>query len=95
MTPTPECRSCGAAAVLRRGLCSSCYRTVRAAGDVRPWRPAVTLVEDVEWMLATGETHPEMVALRAGMTWATLSRALRRAQRPDLIARLTDEPVRA
>lgn len=45
------------------------------------------LIEDIEWLIATGETHPETLARRAGWTgtFEALDRYLRRAHRADLI----------
>lgn len=45
-------------------------------------RPHI-LIEDVDFMLATGE-HPWRIAQRLDMTLAAMSRALRRAGRHDL-----------
>ena len=46
--------------------------------------PAVAaLVEDVEWLLSTGE-HPDRIATRLGMTRHALTQAMRRAGRRDL-----------
>ena len=49
-------------------------------------QPIDAVVEDVEWLLTTGELHPESVAHRTGYrTAASLYAALRRAERRDLI----------
>lgn len=45
-------------------------------------RPHI-LIEDVTFMLATGE-HPWRIAQRLGMTLSAMSRALQRAGRHDL-----------
>lgn len=46
-------------------------------------------LEDAEFLLATGETHPEAIARRLGYHRpASLRQALRRANRQDLIARI-------
>lgn len=45
-------------------------------------RPHI-LIEDVDFMLATGG-HPWRIAQRLGMTLSAVSRALRRAGRHDL-----------
>ncbi len=82
MTPA-NCASCGQRPPFRRGLCTSCYR---GAARVQHWTPVAHLIENLEWMLATGETHPEMLTLRLGYTAPTsIYRALRRAGRTDLI----------
>ena len=47
------------------------------------------LVEDVEWMLRSGETHPAAIAARTGISLPSLRKALRRAGRPDLADQLT------
>lgn len=44
------------------------------------------LIEDVEWCLETGDTHPESIARRLDMTVSGVARALRRHDRPDLAA---------
>lgn len=78
----------------RRGLCVTCYRHARRDGTItlHPLRPATAVVEDVEWMIATGETHPEAIATRLGYLGPagpdSLRRALHRGGRPDLAARL-------
>ena len=59
------CSQCGRLP-FRRGLCVTCYRQARQAGPVRRLRPVDEVIEDVEWMIATGETHPETVAARLG-----------------------------
>lgn len=48
-------------------------------------RPHI-LIEDVDFMLSTGE-HPWRIAQRLDMTLAAMSRALRRAGRHDLACR--------
>ena len=48
-------------------------------------RPHI-LIEDVDFMLATGE-HPWRIAQRLDMTLAAMSRALQRAGRHDLACR--------
>lgn len=50
----------------------------------RPPHPGPDLIEDIEWCLETGETHPEAIARRLDMTAAAISRSLRRNGRPDL-----------
>lgn len=45
------------------------------------------VIEDTEWMLATGE-HPDRIASRLGYTRDSLTRTLQRAQRPDLALRI-------
>ena len=52
-------------------------------------RPSADVIEDVEWMIATGETHPETVAARLGYDdVSSLYRALSRGHRKDLTAAL-------
>ena len=89
-SPTCVRPRCGRLA-FRRGLCVSCYREARRTGTlaVRRNLRRADVVEDVEWLLQTGETHPETVARRVGFkNTAALHKALRRAERVDLIARL-------
>ena len=82
------CSQCGRFA-FRRGLCVTCYRQARQAGPVRRLRPVDEVTEDVEWMIATGETHPETVAARLGYDdVSSLYRALSRGHRKDLAAAL-------
>lgn len=93
---------CGRAA-FRRGLCQTCYRAERRTGVVQPRAtdqpPALfdlepepdtsPLIEDLEWILDSGETHPEAIAHRLGYTAPKhLYAALRRNQRDDLIDRM-------
>lgn len=81
---------CGKAAYAR-GLCRRCYAALMRAGLPRVHRHqrASVYVDDVAWMLASGETHPDMIAARCGIQRESLVKALRRAGRPDLAARLT------
>lgn len=59
-----------------------------------PQRSRQDVVEDVEWLLGTGETHPEAVANRLGYrTTGSLYRALHRADRGDLVDQLRREPI--
>lgn len=46
------------------------------------------LIEDVEWMVSTGETHAESVAFRLGTTPKVLVRKLERYGKHDLIAQI-------
>jgi len=80
--------------VYRRGLCRACYDAARASRTLptRELRRQAALVEDVEWLLTTGETHPDTIAFRLGLTRAGLLKALRRAGRTDLISTLTRVP---
>ena len=72
----------------RRGLCKACYRLVVR----RPHRTNSDVVEDVEFMLETGETHPDAITARLGYTHrAGLYIALRRAGRRDLIKQLSTQ----
>lgn len=49
------------------------------------------VVEDVEWLLAAGETHPDAIFPRLGYaTRRGLYLALRRAGRQDLISKLAE-----
>ena len=47
-------------------------------------RPSAEVIEDVEWMIATGETHPETIAARLGLRTNSLYRALKRGGRRDI-----------
>ncbi len=47
-------------------------------------RPSADVIEDVEWMIATGETHPETIAARLGLRTNSLYRALKRGGRRDI-----------
>ena len=47
-------------------------------------RPSADVIEDVEWMIATGETHPERIAARLGLRTNSLYRALKRGGRRDI-----------
>lgn len=49
----------------------------------RAAQPTPELIEDVEWMVATGE-HPARMATRLGVTVRSLERRLLRADRRDL-----------
>ena len=77
---------CGGLAVVR-GLCTTCQQKLAATPGPPPGqRPSAVVVEDVEWLLETGETHPETVAIRCGYRHVdSLYVALRRAGRDDLI----------
>ena len=77
------CSQCGRLA-FRRGLCVTCYRQARQAGPVRRLRPVDEVIEDVEWMIATGETHPETVAARLGYAIKSLAVARRQADGVEL-----------
>ena len=77
------CSQCGRLP-FRRGLCVTCYRQARQAGPVRRLRPVDEVIEDVEWMIATGETHPETIAARLGLRTNSLYRALKRGGRRDI-----------
>ena len=60
----------------------------QAAGHRRPRRHR-NVVEDVEWLLYCGETHPETIAYRLGyLHLDSLYAILRRAERGDLIKRM-------
>ena len=85
----PMC-GCGRPA-FRQGLCVTCYRHARQRHLIATTsqRPSADVVEDVEWLLDTGEDHPEMIAQRVGYTSASsLHSALDRAGRRDLISRI-------
>lgn len=90
--PTPdaelECSRCSGM-VYRRGLCVSHYREAGRAGLTRRQRRAGDVIEDVTFLLESGETHAEAITRRAGYrAEGSLRRALARANRPDLIARI-------
>jgi len=90
-TPTPANTCACGRQPFRRGLCVTCYRHARHDGTIplTHQRRRADVVEDVTWLLKTGETHPETVAHRAGYrTTDSLYAALRRAGRRDLIERL-------
>lgn len=57
--------------------------------DDEPWRVPDAWIEDVEWMVDTGETLPG-IALRLGITEDSVVRELQpdRFDRPDLLERL-------
>lgn len=56
-------------------------------------RRPVDVVEDVEWLLSAGETHPHAIAARLGYrSHESLVKALRKAGRHDLVDRL--DPAR-
>ena len=66
------------------GLCPDCQAARR------PRRRRDDVAEDVEWMIETGETHPDAIATRLGYTTrAGLYISLRRAGRRDLIRQLS------
>ncbi|MDO5535209.1 MAG: hypothetical protein Q4F65_11225 [Propionibacteriaceae bacterium] len=78
--------------VSRRGLCVTCYRRAREQRSISftPHRDHADVVEDVEWMLTAGETHPEAIARRLGYAGPdSLYKALHRADRGDLVDQLT------
>ncbi len=54
-----------------------------AAAAAKRSRRADT-IEDLEWLLACGETHPDALAARLGRSRVALARALWRAGRGDL-----------
>jgi len=85
------CTVCQMRPATRQQLCGTCYARQRRAGAlrVRSRRRLADTIEDVEWMLATGETHPEAIAARLGYRPGTLRVILSRAGRPDLVAQLT------
>ena len=56
-------------------------------------RPHI-LIEDVDFMLSTGE-HPWRIAQRLDMTLAAMSRALQRAGRHDLARHFTRTGIAA
>ena len=83
-----ECSLCPGM-VYRRGLCFSHYREAGRAGLTRRQRRAGDVIEDVTFLLESGETHPETITRRAGYTdRRSLLRALRRAGRDDLADRI-------
>ena len=47
------------------------------------------IIEDLEWLLDCGETHPETIARRLGCNLRNLYRLLYRAGRPDLARQIT------
>lgn len=50
---------------------------------------AANIIEDVTWLIASGETHPDTIARRLGYQRATsLYAILRRNHRGDLIAQI-------
>lgn len=63
--------------------------TAVVAAKSRGWE-----IEDVEWMLATGETHPDMIAQRLGIGRHSLYQRLTRAGRDDLLDQLRPRPTR-
>ena len=87
----PAACPCGRPA-WRRGLCVTCYRHARQNNliELTPQRHRFDVAEDVEWMIDSGERHPEAVATRLGYrNIASLYRALHRANRGDLVDKLT------
>jgi predicted Rossmann fold nucleotide-binding protein DprA/Smf involved in DNA uptake len=46
------------------------------------------LIENVTWLLDTGDTHIDNIARRTNKTPATLERQLLRYRRPDLVLRM-------
>lgn len=92
-TPSPAPCPCGLKA-WRRGLCVTCYRHARQHNliPLTPQRRRADVAEDVEWMITSGERHPEAVATRLGYrNTDSLYRALHRADRGDLVDRLKHE----
>ena len=78
------------------GMCDMHYRRHRRAshdqqahivnrGHAVTQRRTEDIIEDVEWMLDTGEA-PERIPQRLGTTPAALTKRMRRAGRPDLAA---------
>ena len=80
--------------VYRRGLCRPCYDAARASSTLptRELRDQAAVVEDVEWMISTGETHPDTISWRLRLTRDGLYQALRRAGRTDLLSTLQSVP---
>ena len=95
--PTPgRCTACGRRS-FRRGLCITCYRHARTRGliDVKTLRRHQDVVDDVEWLLDAGETHPDTITARLDYTSRnSLYSALKRAGRDDLIDKLKQGDVR-
>ena len=72
----------------RTSTCAPSRMGGRTASHRRPRRHR-NVVEDVEWLLYCGETHPETIAYRLGyLHLDSLYAILRRAERGDLIKRM-------
>lgn len=69
------------------GYCKTHYTRHRRYGDPAQTSRNPLIIEDVEWMVETGE-HLEGVAKRTGRTVVGLTRALEREDRYDLVSKL-------
>lgn len=90
------CEDCGLRPVKARSLCHACHQRHRRHGTLAAWplRPAgsADLVADLEWILTAPHTL-EQAAARVGRTPVALERALYRAGRHDLVARMRTRRV--
>lgn len=82
---------CGHEPEYARGLCRACYDRARTHHTIpiSPQRNPDDVAEDVQFLLDSGETHPEAITTRLGYrTIRGLYDALRAAARFDLVDRL-------
>jgi DNA-binding Lrp family transcriptional regulator len=71
-------------------MCDSCYEYRRKHGliQVNPHR-VKDFIEDVEWMVQTGETHVETIANRLGLGPSALVRRLERHAQTQILVKIT------
>jgi signal transduction histidine kinase len=70
-------------------MCSPCYEWRRKQGLIQVQKNRLAeFIEDVEWMISTGETHIEAVARRLETNPENVRRRLERHSRYDLTRRL-------
>ena len=72
-----------------RGLCTQCYRAKHKAGGLDEFPPVTRgnaeVIEEWEWLRDAGYTR-EQAAMRMGMTFAALDRAIYRARAAERVA---------